>query len=49
MAYAVSDINACAALTHALELIEPLIAQRGLVFAGISGDQSLVARGDPKG
>jgi signal transduction histidine kinase len=48
MAYAVSDVNACGALTHALELIEPLIAQRGLVFDGISGDRSLVARADPE-
>jgi signal transduction histidine kinase len=48
MEYAVSDISACDALTHALELIEPLIAQRGLVFDGISGDKSLVARADPE-
>jgi signal transduction histidine kinase len=48
MAYTVSDIDACGALTHALELVEPLIAQRGLVFDGISGDRSLVARADPE-
>jgi signal transduction histidine kinase len=48
MAYTVSDINACDALTHALELVEPLIAQRGLVFDGISGDRSLAARADPE-
>jgi signal transduction histidine kinase len=48
MAYTVSDVNACGALTHAIELIDPLIAQRGLVFDGISGDRSLVARGDPE-
>ncbi len=48
MAYAVKDIDACGALTHALELVEPLIAQRGLIFDGISGDRSLVARADPE-
>ena len=48
MSYAVSDINGCDALKHAIQLIEPLIAQRGLVFDGISGDQSIVARADPE-
>ncbi len=48
MPYTVSDVNACGALTHAIELIEPLIAQRGLVFDGISGDRSIVARADPE-
>ncbi len=48
MVYTVSDINACDALRHAIELIEPLIAQRGLVFDGISGDRSLTARADPE-
>jgi len=48
MSYAVSDINGCDALRHAIQLIEPLIAQRGLVFDGISGDLSIVARADPE-
>ncbi len=48
MSYAVSDVNGCDALKHAIQLIEPLIAQRGLVFDGISGDQSIVARADPE-
>ena len=30
------------------ELIEPLIAQKGLVFDGISGDSTIVARADPE-
>ena len=47
MSYAVSDINGCEALKHAVELIEPLIAQKGLVFGGVSGDPSVVARADP--
>lgn len=48
MSLAVSDVNGCNALRHAFELIEPLIAQRGLVFDGISGDSSIVARADPE-
>jgi len=48
VSYAVSDINGCDALTHAVELIEPLIGQQGLVFDGISGDSSVVARADPE-
>ena len=46
--YALGDINGCDALTHAVALIEPLIAQRGLVFDGVSGDSSIVARADPE-
>jgi signal transduction histidine kinase len=46
--YAVSDVNGCDALTHAVALIEPLIAQRGLVFDGVSGDSSVVTRADPQ-
>jgi signal transduction histidine kinase len=46
--YALSDINACDALKHASELIEPLIGQQGLVFDGISGDPTIVARADPE-
>jgi len=48
VSYAMSDINGCAALMHALELIKPLIGQQGLVFDGISGDSSVVARADPE-
>lgn len=46
--YAVSEVNGCDALRHATELIEPLIAQRELVFDGISGDLSIVALADPE-
>jgi signal transduction histidine kinase len=46
--YAVSDVNCRDALRHAIDLIEPLIAQNGLVFDGISGDSSIVARADPE-
>jgi signal transduction histidine kinase len=48
ISYAVSNIKGCDALRHAIQLIEPLIAQRGLVFDGISGDQSIVAGADPE-
>lgn len=48
VSYAVTDVNACDAITHAIELIEPLIAQRGLVLNGISCDSSIVARADPE-
>ena len=48
VAYAVSDVNGCDALKHAVELIEPLIAQQGLVFDGVSGDRNLVACADPE-
>ena len=48
VSYAVSDVNCCEALTHANELIEPLIARRGLVLDGISGDSTIVARADPE-
>ena len=46
--YAISDFNGCDALAHALALVEPLIAQRGLVFDGISGDPRIIARADPE-
>jgi signal transduction histidine kinase/PAS domain-containing protein len=46
MSYALSDVNGCAALQHAVELIEPLIARRWLTFDGISGDPGIVAHAD---
>ena len=48
VSYAVSDVNGCDSLRRAIELIEPLIAQRGLVFDGITGDSTIVARADPE-
>ena len=48
VSYVASDVNGRDALRHAIDLIEPLIAQRGLVFDGISGDSSIVARADPE-
>jgi signal transduction histidine kinase len=48
LSYAVGDINACELMQHAIELIEPLFAQKGLVFDGNTGDSNVLARGDPE-
>jgi signal transduction histidine kinase len=48
MPYAVADVKACDTMRHAIELIEPLFGQKGIVFDGISGDSSIVARADPE-
>ena len=48
VAYAIADVNARHALQHAIELVEPLFAQKSLTFDGISGDRSVVARADPE-
>ena len=47
LAYSVGNFQACDVLKHAIELVEPLIGQRGLAFDGISGDSTIVARADP--
>jgi signal transduction histidine kinase len=46
--YAIADIKACDAMQHSIELLEPLFGQKGLVFDGVSGDTSIVARADPE-
>ena len=46
--YAISDVNGCNALQRAVELVEPLFAQKGLEFDGVSGDSNGVARADPE-
>jgi signal transduction histidine kinase len=48
VSYNVVDLKACATIQHAVELVEPLFAQKRLTFDGISGDASIVARGDPE-
>jgi len=45
--YAVTDVTAGDVMRRAVELIEPLFGQKGIVFEGISGDLSAVARADP--
>jgi len=47
VAYAVSDVKACASMQHAINLIEPLFGQKRIVFDGIAGDESIVAQADP--
>ncbi len=46
--YAFTDVKACETMTRAIELIEPLFGQKGLVFDGIAGDSSIVAHADPE-
>jgi signal transduction histidine kinase/PAS domain-containing protein len=46
--YALSDVKACESIQHSVDLIEPLFGQKGLVFEGITGDNSIVARADPE-
>jgi signal transduction histidine kinase len=48
VSYSVADVNACESMQHAIDLIEPLFDQRGLVFDGITGDTTIVARADPE-
>src|ERR1700675_2472129 len=47
--YALGDVKACDTMRHAIELIEPLFAQKGLKFNGIGGDLTTVARRNPSG
>jgi signal transduction histidine kinase len=46
ISYNIIDLKACDTMQHAIELVEPLFAQKSLTFDGISGDLSIVARGD---
>jgi signal transduction histidine kinase len=48
VAYAIGDINTTETMRHAVELIEPLFEQKGLVFDGITGDPDVVAHADPE-
>jgi signal transduction histidine kinase len=48
VSYAVSDVKARDVMTHAIDLIEPLFGQKGIVFDGISGDERIVGRADPE-
>ncbi len=47
-AYNVADFNAHDALVHAVDLLEPLILQKQLVYDQITGDSGIVARADPE-
>jgi signal transduction histidine kinase len=46
--YDLSDVKAGNALERATELIGPLIAQRGIVWDGITCDDGIVCRADPE-
>lgn len=48
MSYASLDVNGRDALVRSLELVEPLIAQKGLVFDAIECDSDLFACADPE-
>jgi signal transduction histidine kinase len=48
VSYAAIDVKACDSMRHAIDLIEPLFAQKGIAFDGVSGDASVTARADPE-
>jgi signal transduction histidine kinase len=48
VSYAVTDVKACDAMRHTIELIEPLFGQKGIAFDGITGESTITARADPE-
>jgi signal transduction histidine kinase len=46
ISYAVADLNIGDTMAHAIALVEPLFGQKGIVFDGIAGEATIVARGD---
>lgn len=48
VSYVVADIDACDAIQHAVDMVEPLFAQRQLTFDGVFGGKEIVARADPE-
>jgi signal transduction histidine kinase len=46
--YEITDVNACEAMQRAVDLTEPLFGKKGISFGGISGDSTVVARGEPE-
>ena len=48
LSYRAADVKAYDAMRQAVELIEPLFGQKGVVFDGITGDKSILARADPE-
>jgi signal transduction histidine kinase len=48
VSYDIGDVNAHDALTRAVELIEPLVARKGIIWDGITCDASIAARADPE-
>ncbi len=47
VSFAIADIDACDVLQSAVDLVEPLFAQNGVVFDGITGDSGIMAHADP--
>ncbi|CAN5322934.1 hypothetical protein BH23GEM2_BH23GEM2_01760 [soil metagenome] len=47
VSFAIADIDACSALESAVGLVEPLFAQKGVVFDGTSGGPGITVRADP--
>jgi signal transduction histidine kinase len=45
--FAIADIDACNAMQSAVDLMEPLFGQKGIVFDGVTGEAGIVARADP--
>lgn len=48
VSYHLADVDGCAALATAVELIEPLFAQKGLEFTGVPCVSGVIARADPE-
>ena len=46
--YAIGNTRACEIAQHAVDLVEPLFAQKGITFDGVSGDKTISARADPE-
>lgn len=46
--YSIQPVSACGSLTHAVELIEPLFSQNGIVFDGVTGDSAIIVQADPE-
>ncbi len=48
MSYDIRDVKIGDVVRHAVDLIEPLFSQNGLVFDGLNGESTIVGRGDPE-
>lgn len=48
VAFAEDDVNARDTTRHAVELVEPLLVTKGIIFDGIRGDADSVVRADPE-
>jgi signal transduction histidine kinase len=46
VSYVMRDLKVRDVLQHAIDLVEPLFGQKGIVFEGVKGDNTILARGD---